>query len=93
MELYNFSSSENSSGFYFYFFPYASAALSRMLRHSEIPWEFLLCSGISHVLKCYGITDGTLAPEDSEKKRLKNTKRISDVRKMKDKKTDGYLMG
>ena len=47
---------------------YALAALSRMLRHSDIPWEFLLCSGVSHILKSYGITDGTLAPDDSEKK-------------------------
>ena len=72
---------------------YALAALSRMLRHSKIPWEFLLCSSVSHILKDYGITKGTLAPDDSEKKRSKNTKRISNVHKMKDKKTDGYLMG
>jgi len=72
---------------------YASAALSRMLRHSKIPWEFLLCPSVSHVLKAYGITKGTLAPDDSEKKRSENTERISEVRKMKDKKTDGYIMG
>lgn len=72
---------------------YTLAALSWMLRHSKIPWEFLLCSSISHVLKGYGITEGTLALDDSEKKRSKNTKRISNVHKMKDKKTDGYFMG
>ena len=72
---------------------YASAALSRMLRHSKIPWEFLLCSSVSHISKSFGIDRGTLAPDDSEKKRSENTKRISEVRKMKDKKTDGFIMG
>jgi len=72
---------------------YALAALSWMLRRSNIRWEFLLCSGVSHILKSYGITKGTLAPDDSEKKRSENTKQISEVRKMKDKKTDGYIMG
>jgi len=64
-----------------------------MLRHSKIPWEFLLCSGVSHISKSFGIDRGTLAPDDSEKKRSGNTKRISEVRKMKDKKTDGFIMG
>jgi len=72
---------------------YASAALSRMLRHSDIHREHLLCSGVSHILKSYGITKGTPAADDSEKKRSENTKQISEVRKMKDKKTDGYLTG
>jgi hypothetical protein len=72
---------------------YALAALSWMLRNSNIPWEFLLCSSVNHILKSFGIDRGTLSLDDSEKKRSKNTKRISNVHKMKDKKTDGYLMG
>lgn len=72
---------------------YAVSALSWMLRCSGIQWEILLCSSVSYILKTYGISDGTLAIDDSEKKRSKNTKRISDVHKIKDKKTDGYLMG
>lgn len=72
---------------------YAMSALSRMLRRSGIQWEILLCSSVSHILKTYGINEGTLAIDDSEKKRSKNTKRISEVHKIKDKKTDGYLMG
>lgn len=72
---------------------YALAALSWMLRCSNISWEYLLCSSVSHVLKSCGITKGTLAIDDSEKKRSKNTKHISKVHKMKDKKNDGYLMG
>lgn len=58
---------------------YALAALSWMLRHSKIPWEFLLCSSISHILKGYGITEGTLALDDSEKSvpKIRNEYRMS----------------
>lgn len=72
---------------------YTLAALSWMFRHSKIPWEYLLCSGVRHILKSYGITKGVLAIDDSEKKRSQNTKRISKVHKMKDKKNGGYIMG
>lgn len=72
---------------------YALAALSWMLRHSGIAWEFMLCSSVSHVIRSYGITKGTAAVDDSEKRRSKNTKQISEVHKIKDKKNNGYLPG
>jgi len=72
---------------------YTIAALSWMFRHSGIPWEKLLCQSIGCVLSQYGITTGTLVVDDSEKKRSENTKRISNVHKIRDKKTDGYIMG
>ena len=72
---------------------YASAALSRMLRRSGISWEYMLCSGVSHIIRNYGITEGTAAADDSEKKRSGNTEQISEVRKIRDKKNNGYLLG
>lgn len=46
---------------------YAMSALSWMLRHSGIQWEILLCSSVSCILKSFGIREGTLAIDDSEK--------------------------
>ena len=72
---------------------YALAALSWMLCRSVIPWEYMLCSIVSHILMNYGIAKGTPAVDDSERKRSKNTRQISKVHKMKDKKNNGYLPG
>lgn len=69
------------------------AALSWMLRCSLIAWETLLRTSINYIIKYYGISEGTLAGDDSAKKRSKNTKRISKVHKIRDTKTNGYITG
>ncbi|RPI99593.1 MAG: transposase, partial [Deltaproteobacteria bacterium] len=72
---------------------YTLAALSWVFRRSKIPWEELLCKSTRVVLKRYGIREGTLLIDDTDKKRSKFTTRISKVHKIKDKVSGGYIMG
>ena len=69
------------------------AALSWMFRRSKIPWDRLLICSLRVVLKFYGITDGVLVLDDSDRSRSKSTTQISHVHKIKDKKSGGYVMG
>lgn len=70
-----------------------SSAISWMFRKAKIPWERLLKHSIQVLLQAYGITEGLLVIDDSDRHRSKNTTQISAVHKIKDKKTGGYLMG
>jgi hypothetical protein len=72
---------------------YGLAALSWMFRNSKIPWALLLQISVAVVLKRYGITEGKIAIDDTDKKRSKSTKKIYHVHKIKDKSTGGYIMG
>jgi hypothetical protein len=72
---------------------YSVAALSWMFRKSSIPWELLLQMSICAVLRKYGITEGNLGIDDTDKKRSKSTKKIAYVHKIKDKPSGGYMMG
>lgn len=72
---------------------YAVAALSWMQRHSKIPWPLLWQASIKATVQKYGITEGILVSDDSEKKRAKITKRIFGAHKMKEHKTGGYING
>ncbi len=45
------------------------------------------------VLRKYGIKEGVLIADDTDKKRSKNTKRIYKTHKVKDKSTNGYFNG
>jgi len=72
---------------------YSLAALSWMFRRSKIPWELLFQMGVRVVLRKYGITEGVLAADDSDKKRSKVVKRIFKAHKIKDKASGGYIMG
>jgi len=65
------------------------AALSWMFRKSIIPWNMLLRASASVVLSHYGISEGMLAIDDTDKKRSKSTKRIAYVHKIKDKPSGG----
>ena len=47
------------------------AALSRMFRHSKLPWELLLHIGIMLILERYGISEGVPAGDDSDRLRAK----------------------
>jgi len=72
---------------------YASKALCWMFRYSKIHWEALLLHSTRVIVKQYGITQGVLVLDDSEKKRAKSTKRIFKAHKIKDKKSGGYING
>uniref|UniRef100_UPI00260B01A7 transposase n=1 Tax=Desulfobacula sp. TaxID=2593537 RepID=UPI00260B01A7 len=69
------------------------AALSWMFRKSKIPWEILLVSSTRAVLRRHGIIEGCLGIDDTDKKRSKSTRKISNVHKIKDKTSGGYIMG
>lgn len=72
---------------------YKIAALSWMFRQSKIPWDKLLIASTRHILKTYGITNGVLVLDESDRARSKNTKRIHKVHKQKHKASGGYVNG
>ncbi len=72
---------------------YSVAALSWMLRQAKIPWSSLLPASVKAILRKYGITEGILVNDDTEKRRAKVTKRIFRAHKLKDNKTGGYING
>lgn len=72
---------------------YKSAALSWMFRHSKILWPLLLHVSIMLILQKYGIKEGELVGDDSDRQRAKITKRIFATHKIFDKKTGGYFNG
>jgi hypothetical protein len=72
---------------------YSLAALSWMFRHAKIPWELLLQMSVQVILRRYGITEGCLCLDDSDKGRSKVTKNIAYVHKLKDKASGGFMRG
>lgn len=72
---------------------YSVPGLSWMFRRGKIMWDLLLFASVKQVLINYGIEEGVLVIDDSDKKRSKSTKRISYVHKIKDKASGGYFMG
>ena len=72
---------------------YSVASLSWMFKKSKIPWDLLLRMSIQSILSNYGITEGTLGVDDTDKKRSKSTNKIAFVHKIKDKPSGGYIMG
>lgn len=72
---------------------YSQNALSWMFRNSKIPWEILLEMSVRTVLRKFGITEGMLVIDDTDKRRCKITKRIFKAHKIKDKKSGGYMNG
>ena len=64
---------------------YSLAALSWMFRHSKILWDVLLHMSVRVILRRYGITEGILVIDDSDKKRSKWTPKIAYAHKLKDK--------
>ena len=64
-----------------------------MFRKSEIAWDFLLTASIMIILRKYGIKEGSLIIDESDRERSKNTTRIFKTYKQKDKKTGGYVNG
>jgi len=72
---------------------YKIAALSWMFRNGKILWEKSLIASVMHILKKYGITNGVLILDESDRARSKNTKRIHKVHKQKHKAGGGYVNG
>ncbi len=72
---------------------YSIGALAWMFRKSKIPWDLLLQMSVSVILRRYGITEGYIGIDDTDKRRSKSTKRIFQVHKIKDKPSGGYIMG
>lgn len=72
---------------------YQQAALSWMFRGSKLLWPLLLHVSILLVLRRYGITEGVLVGDDSDRQRAKVTQRIFGAHKVFDKKTGGYFNG
>jgi len=60
---------------------------------AKIPWKRLLQASIKNIIKHYGITHGTIAFDDSDKKRSKKTACIKGAHKVKGKATGGYFNG
>jgi len=67
--------------------------ISWMFRWSKIPWDSLVKHSVEAVLRYYGIRNGTLVIDDTDRERSKNVKKIGKVHKIKDKKTGGYFLG
>lgn len=72
---------------------YKQAALSWMLRHSKLPWGLLLHVSVMLILRRYGISEGILVGDDSDRQRAKVTKRIFATYKVFDKKSGGFFNG
>ena len=72
---------------------YSLAALSWVFRRSKIPWELLLVMSVRVIFDRYGIKEGTLIEDDTDKRRSKSTTKIGYLHKLKDKATGGFLMG
>ena len=72
---------------------YSDSALSKMLRWSQIPWNFLLLASTKLIMSRYNIKGGVLVIDDSDHQRSKNTTHIGYTHRIKDKKYEGYFNG
>ncbi len=72
---------------------YSLPAISWIFRKSNIPWDALLVVSTAIIIKRYGITHGSLAIDETDKKRSKSVKKIYKAHKIKDKSSGGYIMG
>ena len=72
---------------------YTIDALSWMLHHAPIPWNWMLQMGVRVILRRYGIREGVALVDDTDRQRSKRTKRLHRTYKVYDKKTGGYFNG
>lgn len=72
---------------------FKSTQLCWIFYHAKISWQRLLQASVLTILTHYGITQGTLTLDDSDKKRSKRTTRIEGAHKIKDKPSGGYVNG
>ncbi|MCP4257767.1 MAG: transposase, partial [Planctomycetes bacterium] len=62
-----------------------------MLRKSQIVWSYILEASVRDLLVCYGMTCGYFQLDDSDIQRSKQTPRIAQTPKVKDKTTNGLV--
>ena len=72
---------------------YKIAALSWMFREAKIAWQYLLIASVILILQSYGISEGALVVDESDRQRSKRTKRIHKAYKQKHKASGGYVNG
>ncbi len=72
---------------------YKVSALSWMFRDAKICWDYMLQASVILILKHYGISEGVIAIDESDRARSKRTKRIHHVHKQKHKASGGYVNG
>jgi len=72
---------------------YKVSALSWMFRDAKICWNIMLQASVILILKHYGIKNGVIAIDESDRARSKRTKRIHHVHKQKHKASGGYVNG
>jgi hypothetical protein len=72
---------------------YSIKQISWFFRRSRIVWDLLLAASVLQIVEAYGIKEGVLAIDDTDRERSKNTTQISQVHKIKSKKTSGYFNG
>ena len=72
---------------------FKSTQLCWIFYSAKIAWHRLLEASVRHILSHYAITEGTLAIDDTAKKRSKKTPCIEGTHKIKDKPTGGYING
>src|SRR6266446_3678750 len=57
--------------------PSSLAALSWMLRHSQLPWDTRLVASVLVLLRPHGLTSGTLVIDDTDNPRSKSAKTLA----------------
>jgi hypothetical protein len=70
-----------------------AASLSWMFRQTNRFWRVVLQASVRVMLTRYGIRSGVLVVDDSDKPRAKQTRRIYQAHKIKDKKSGGCING
>jgi hypothetical protein len=68
-------------------------SLSWMFRMGKISWNYLMITGVKLALMHFGISEGCLVLDETDRSRCKSTKRIHKAHKQKDKATGGYVNG
>lgn len=63
-----------------------------MFREAKIVWDYLLWASVTLVLEQYGITEGVLVLDESDRQRSKRTSRIYGADKQKYKASGGMSM-
>lgn len=72
---------------------YKIAALSWMFREASIAWNYLLLASVLLILARYGIKEGVLVFDESDRARSKRTTRIYKTHKQKHKASGGFVNG
>jgi len=72
---------------------HSARSVSWMFCQANRWWASLFKTSLCVIFNRYGITEGVVVFDDSEKRRAKQTTRIYRAHKVKDKKTGGFING